>query len=1090
MGIRYKLIITLILTGLVPLLIAIFITHYVGISQRKEIVGRTFQQLSEKARDSIRIMITEDIKSIKELSVLPITVKFLESESSKSSQVDMSSIAKIENQWKRLTDKDKLLKELLENELSMTLKAFKAVEGSFGEILVTDRVGKLVSATNKTSDYWQADEDWWQETYNNGKGKIFLSKFGYDESAKVFAMDLCVPVFHKDKIVGIIKGVLDLSHLFDAIEGIDIGEGGKVVLLSYDGKMFASRNLKPISNGTEKFLIPSEKLGDSGWFVVSEDHRPDMMVGFARISVVTSDVQIKLPWSVLAYQPSRIAYAPVKKMIWFVTLPGVGLIAAVYILGLYIAKKVFISPLNQLIYMTKRLANSDLEQEVTIKSKDEIGELARAFNQMASNLAKRSALDNVALNMLANLKLSDVLNIVVETLRTTFDAAFARVWLIDNGDLCPDCVRADICTNKDKCLHLKVTVGTYARDEDYMRIPIGTMRVGRIAEAKKPSLVNDLAKDNYIHNPEWMKREGIVAFAGYPIMLGDELLGVIALFSKRPISDEEFKMLGSFADRTAMAIQNAKLHLEIMELNQNLEKKVSERTRELEIANIKLKKADRMKSEFLANMSHELRTPLNAIIGFAEVLRDGLCGELNENQKSAVIDIYESGKHLLQMINDILDLSKVEAGKMELQLEEFSLREAIDEIQSIIRDMANKKGLGLQVFVSDKVSNIYADQVKFKQIMYNLLSNAIKFTMQGSITISADCDDEKYIISVQDTGIGIEPKNFEVIFDEFKQLDSSQSRQYEGTGLGLALTKRLVELHGGKIWVESEGLGHGSKFSFTIPKIKQGQKAVLESHTHEPIQISTGKPHKGKKILIVEDNEHAAQLLRIYLTEAGYETEVAIDGEEAVKKAKQILPFAITLDIMLPKKDGWQVMQELKDFPDTGHIPIIIVSIVDDESLGFSLGAVGYLVKPLDKDQLIGILDKIELASKQHSPKVLIIDDNEDDVRLMESILTNENFNVIKAYNGDEGIELAIKEKPDLIILDLIMPQKNGFDVVKAVSENPDIKDIPIIISTMKEITQEDRERLNNKVKSIIQKGEDARDRILQAIRNIEKFKK
>ncbi len=1090
MGIRYKLIITLILTGIFPLIIAVSITHYFGISQRKEIIGNTFQQLSEKACDSIKIMIIEDIKSVKQLSVLPITIEFLKSESSRPNKISMSEIMKLERQWEDLTEKDKILKELLENELSTTLKAFKSVETSFGEILVTEKTGRLVASTNKTSDYWQADEDWWQETYSEGKGKLYLSKFGYDESAKVFAMDVCVPVFYKDEIVGIIKGVLDLSHLLNAIEGIDIGEGGKVVLLSDDGKMFTSKNIMPISNGTEKYLIPSQKTRDSGWFVVSNNDGLNMVAGFARISITTQGIQIKLPWSVITYQPSDIAYAPVMKMIWFVTLPGLGLIAVFYLLGLYIAKKVFISPLNQLIQMTKRIADSDLDQEVVINSKDEIGELAKAFNQMASNLAKRSSLDNVALNMLSNLKLSDVLNIVAETLRTTFDAVFARVWLIDNGDICPDCIYADVCTNKNKCLHLKVTVGTYARDEDYMRIPIGTMRVGRIAEDRKPSLVNDLAKDGYIHNPEWIKKEGIVAFAGYPLMLGDELLGVIALFSKRPISDEEFKMLGSFADRTAMAIQNAKLHLEITELNQNLERKVSERTRELEIANIKLKKADRMKSEFLANMSHELRTPLNAIIGFAEVLRDGLCGKLNDNQESAVIDIYESGKHLLRMINDILDLSKVEAGKMELQLEEFSLKEAIDEIQSIIRDMANKKGLGLQVFISDKVSNIYADQVKFKQIMYNLLSNAIKFTINGSITISADCDDENYIISVQDTGIGIEPKNFEVIFDEFKQLDSSRSRQYEGTGLGLALTKRLVELHGGKIWVESEGLGHGSKFSFTIPKIKQEQKSLAETHIHEPIQIPSLKPHKGKKILIVEDNEHAAQLLRIYLTEVGYETEVAVDGEEAIKKAKQILPFAITLDIMLPKKDGWQVMQELKDFPDTSNIPIIITSIIDDEGLGFSLGAVGYLVKPLDKDQLIGILDKIELTSEQQNPKVLIIDDNEDDVRLMESILTNEKFSVLKAYNGDDGIDLIFREKPDLIILDLMMPRKNGFDVVKTVWENPEIRDIPIIISTMKEITQEDRDRLNSKVMSIIQKGIDAKEHILQAIRHIEKFKK
>jgi signal transduction histidine kinase/CheY-like chemotaxis protein/HAMP domain-containing protein len=980
MGIRYKLIITLVLTGILPLLIAIAITHYVGISQRKEIIGNTFQQLSEKARDSINTMLTEDIESVKQLSVLPATITFLEAESLKSNKMDMSEVTKIEKQWEKRTEKDEPLKQLLENELSKTLKAFGSVEGSLGEILVTEKTGRLVASTNKTSDYWQADEDWWQKTYDKGKGRLFLSNFGYDKNAKVYVLNICVPVFSSDnKVVGIIKGVLNVSHFFDAIENINIGEGGKVALLSNSGKMLVARNMVPVGDGTEQYMVPRSELGNSGWFLVSGDNRPGVLVGFARISISKSKFHLKIPWSVIVYQPSHNAYAPVRKLILLVSLPGSGLVVIFYLLGLYIARKVFISPLRQLTFMSKRMTDSNLQQNVEIKSKDEIGELAKSFNEMSSNLAKRSSLDNVALNMLSNLKLPDILNIVVETLKTTFNAAFTRVWLVDVGDLCSDCIHAEICPNKEKCLHLKVTVGSYAKDENYLRIPINVMKVGRIAEERKPALVNDLASDEHIHNQDWLKNDGIVAFAGYPLMIGNDLLGVLALFSKRPISNEEFKMLGAFANRTAMAIQNAKLHSKITELNQNLEQKVLERTHELEVTNVKLKKADRMKSEFLANMSHELRTPLNAVIGFAEILRDGICGELNENQKSAVIDIYESGKHLLQMINDILDLSKVEAGRMELQLEEFSLKTALDEVQSIVRDMANKKELNMQVFIPDNIPYIYADQIKFKQIMYNLVSNAIKFTVEGGITIDAECDDEKFTVSVQDTGIGIDSKDHEVIFDEFRQLDSSQSRQYEGTGLGLALTKRLVGLHSGKIWVESEGLGHGSKFSFTIPQITgvQEQKITDENYTHEPIYIPTGKSTKGKKILVVEDNEHAAQLLCIYLTEAGYDAEIAVDGEEAIAKAKEIKPFAITLDIMLPKKDGWQIMQDLKNFPDTCHIPIIIISIVDDESLGFSLGAVGYLVKPLDKEQLIGILEKLELAAKQQNPKVLVIDENE-----------------------------------------------------------------------------------------------------------------
>jgi signal transduction histidine kinase len=227
--------------------------------------------------------------------------------------------------------------------------------------------------------------------------------------------------------------------------------------------------------------------------------------------------------------------------------------------------------------------------------------------------------------------------------------------------------------------------------------------------------------------------------------------------------------------------------------------------------------ASNAKSEFLANMSHELRTPLNAIIGFSEILHDGVCGELNKEQKESVNDIHESGKHLLQMINDILDLSKVEAGKMELQLDFFSISDSMEDIHSIVRDGVNKKHLDMQFLIQDDLPDIYADKVKFKRIMYNLLSNAVKFTSdRGSIAINVGFDGAKYLISIADTGIGIDPKDHEVIFEEFRQIDSSQSRQYEGTGLGLALSRKLVELHGGKIWVESDGLGMGSKFSFTL----------------------------------------------------------------------------------------------------------------------------------------------------------------------------------------------------------------------------------------------------------------------------------
>ena len=506
--------------------------------------------------------------------------------------------------------------------------------------------------------------------------------------------------------------------------------------------------------------------------------------------------------------------------------------------------------------------------------------------------------------------------------------------------------------------------------------------------------------------------------------------------------------------------------------------------------------ANLAKSEFLANMSHELRTPLNAIIGFAEILRDGVCGELNEEQMTAVLDIHGSGKYLLQMINDILDLSKVEAGKMELQPEVFSIDNAIGDVQSIVRDMANRKQLDLQTSISIDLPNVYADQVKFKQIMYNLLSNAVKFTPEGGrIDIDISFDNNELLVSVADTGVGIAPEDHEAIFDEFKQVDSSRSREHEGTGLGLALTRRLVELHGGRIWVESEGLGKGSKFSFTLPA---GTPAVDIDETlpeaHQKVSkmltstVQVSDHPSGKTILVVEDNPQASQLLCIYLGDAGYRTVVARDGDEAVNIAREMKPFAITLDIMLPKKDGWQVMKELKSFPDTRDIPVIIVSVVDDQSFGFNMGAVGYLVKPVDKGQLTYALKNLE--SEDTVSCILIVDDSPEDLRLMSTILQSEGFEVLEASDGVKGVAKAIQNNPDLIILDLLMPGMNGFDVVRTLQQHPKARDIPIIVCTAKELTAEDREMLNSKVESVVRKGEDAKAHLLAAVQKIERFQK
>ncbi len=522
-----------------------------------------------------------------------------------------------------------------------------------------------------------------------------------------------------------------------------------------------------------------------------------------------------------------------------------------------------------------------------------------------------------------------------------------------------------------------------------------------------------------------------------------------------------------------------------------LEQRIAEKTSHLQKAILALEQANKMKSEFLANMSHELRTPLNAIIGFAEVLRDKIAGDLNEEQVDFVKDIHSSGQHLLQMINDILDLSKVEAGKMELQYETFLVPQAIEDVYTILKGLAGKKHLELKTRMLTEVGAIEADRVKFKQILYNLLSNAIKFTGEnGKIFIEAGIVDDMLQISVSDTGIGMKAEDQQKVFKEFWQADSSFSRKYEGTGLGLALTKRIVVMHGGKIWFESE-YGKGSIFYFALP-----MKAIPQAI--KPKEPEARQPHaetivkKGAKTaLIVEDDRMAADILTVYLTSTGYNVIVATNGEDAVRKAREIHPFLITLDIMLPKIDGWEVLSELKKSSDTADIPVIIVSIVDDKELGYSLGAADYLIKPVNRENLISAVNSCMPLKKDKDKrwKVLVVDDDEKAVKYMSAILEEDGFEVLRAYGGEAGINLAIGDNPNLIILDLMMPGVSGFDVVERLRVHPVAKAIPIIVCSAKDITAEDKKTLNGHITAIVQKSSHTKDDLLAAIKKIEQLR-
>ena len=1090
-SIRTKVVMALVAGGLIPLLIAVVAIYFLGIDQRASKIGEEFQNMAVHAAEQKSILLSSNIDVFRTLAIFPASRDFLKSASELTEDIPEpefeTQIDLIESTWSSLSDSSPPLDKILTNRLAKIFQKFAHSHPLFKEIFATDYRGVLVASTNKTSDYWQADEDWWQKSYDKGLGKIILKDVDFDESAGVYSVDVCLPVKMDGKVVGIVKGVIDLSAIFHSTLAARLGQKGDVMLIDRSGKIIfdSAGKYSPLKSSLSSQLSHDLK-NNSGWFMTKELGGIKKLIGYARVNP-SSMFAVRIPpfrWSVIVHQDENLAFASVRRLIFYVFLIGAGLIFLFFLLGVAISERQIIKPLDRLAKAAQDVASGEFEGEVYVRSQDEIGELAKVFNQMLSDLKKRITLDSISLKMLSSLELNEVLNMITEGIVQAFDACFARVWLVGEDDLCDECRYASLCEEKSQCLHLKVSAGMYAKNVEYLRIPIGALKVGKIASERQSSWTNDIASDKELHDVKWHVDEGVVSFAGFPLVHGDKLFGVMAVFGKTPFSENDYEMLEAFGSQTTMAIQNALLIKEINGLNASLEKRVQERTHELEVTNAKLRKADKAKSEFLANMSHELRTPLNAIIGFAEVLRDGLCGELNQEQIGAVADIHESGKHLLQMINDILDLSKVEAGRIEFRPEFFSFTDILRGMQTVVGDTIKKKKLNFTANIPGVFPPVYADMTRFKQIMYNLLSNAVKFTPEGgSITVTASSSADEFLFSIEDTGIGVKEEDMEKLFKEFVQIDSSYSRQYEGTGLGLALTKKLVGMHGGKVWAESE-YGKGSIFSFTMPRAASEElKEELAEPERKADELIPSEPGR-KTILVAEDNHQAAQLISLYLREAEYNVAVAFDGEEAIEKAISLKPFAITLDIVLPKKDGWQVMQELKSHPETADIPIIIISIVGDYELGFSLGALSYFVKPVGKEQLLKALSKINLERG----KILVVDDRQEDIKLISSILQSEGFEVIDASGGEEAIGKVFDEKPDLIILDLMMPVLNGFDVLERLRNSPEVKHIPIIICTAKDLTAEERERLNGKILSIVQKGARAREELVAAVRAIDEL--
>jgi PAS domain S-box-containing protein len=500
-------------------------------------------------------------------------------------------------------------------------------------------------------------------------------------------------------------------------------------------------------------------------------------------------------------------------------------------------------------------------------------------------------------------------------------------------------------------------------------------------------------------------------------------------------------------------------------------------------AQAEAERANRAKSQFLASMSHELRTPLNAILGFSELLADDTTDRFDKSTRRRYLDqIHSSGQHLLQLINDILDLSKVEAGQMELHLQSVELGGLIQEVRATVEPLARSKAITLNAESSRQLS-LTADAAKVKQMLLNLVSNAIKFTPNGGrIEIRVRRLESWVEIAVSDSGIGIAKEDLGRLFTEFQQLDAGPGRQQEGTGLGLALTKRFVEMHGGQVLVESE-LGKGSTFTLRLPLQTSTPRDAAPVAPKPIAAIDPGRP----LVLVVDDNPQAAEILARHLDAGGFRTEVARTGPEALSMASRLKPVAITLDILLPEVDGWEVLTRLKADEATQNIPVVVVSVIDNPSLGRALGALDYFVKPVDGKALLSRLGQYTFTTKVKSEKVqvLVVDDEEANLDLMEGLLKPAGFGVIRAGGGKEGIEMAKSQVPSLILLDLMMPEVTGFDVVEALRAEEATRSIPIMVLTAKVLTADDKKALNGQVAAVFERNSVAGTELTAWLRGI-----
>lgn len=701
------------------------------------------------------------------------------------------------------------------------------------------------------------------------------------------------------------------------------------------------------------------------------------------------------------------------------------------------------------------------KNKITIKSNDEIGQLADAFNIMIDEVEKNQKAKNEYAEFIAlinqNPSLKEIGEATLSKIIKTCGFTLGALYSVENDSVS--------------------LISSFGIDE---KISLGEKNEFFKSVIKKKETLEIISGGNLPVISVGLVSIEIKYLMLVPVLYNNHVIALLELASIEKPSDEAREYLGKIQDQLAVGLMNAttfnqleNLVKELKHLNEDYQKQniqikkqndtllelhtqLRDKAEELEIQKERAEESTKTKSQFLASMSHELRTPMNSILGLTElILQKGI---LRENDKERLEVVLKNSKRLMNLINDILDLSKIEAGKMELHFEDTSLDELISDVEIYIRPLLINKPLEFKVLKATNTSLIIkTDRSKVTQVLTNLLSNAIKFTERGFVEFKILTNEKSQLVfRISDSGIGISEEEQKIIFDEFRQIDGTSTRKYSGTGLGLNISKKIADLLNGSITVQSQP-GIGSSFSLAIPFSIVKEIPRTELPKVNPVIL---KKNRLNPILIIDDDAEVRYTIGQYLTTKGYEVIYAEDGEKGIEKAIKFQPFAITLDIMLPKRDGWNVLKDLKENRLTKDIPVIMVSILNEQNLGYGLGAFDYFVKPVSANQLLSAFDKLENLTDKRIEKIVIVDDEEIEFDIIKNTFKDQNIRIHYIKDSEIAFSKIREIQPDLIILDLFMPKLDGINLSHKLKSHKETKHIPIIINTERELTQDEELKL------------------------------